>query len=189
MRGDTHSDTERWKTCWERHSVITKRDSWSGPNPSQLRRFTCRCASKPPHYHLFYHSVFLKARHDDQREEWERGMDRKGKTPLIYMPLGNRDCISLSCAIVYCVWLSNEKNGTVKRWAGCWAIKAALCVVACQHWWPSAPANLVSQTHNRALAQAKQGLSSSYTLNSSEVPNQTQKTRQFTLGYTDTHWY
>lgn len=146
--------------------------AWSQPlsTPSEL-----------PHYHLFCHSIFRKARRDNQREGSKRGMGRRRQTPLIYVPLRNRDCISLSCAIVYCVWLSDEKNGTEERWAGCRAVRAALCVVACQHWWLSALTNLVTQTHNHNLTRAQRH-PSFYTSNSGEVPNQTQKKDNSHLG-------
>lgn len=146
MREDTHSDTERWKTCLREtfsHHQAGRQLARSQP-PLNSEDLLVVAPPKPPHYHIFYHSIFPKARHDNQREGGERGMDRKGKTPLIYMPLRNWNCISLSCAIVYCVWLSNGKNGTEKGWAGCWAIKAALCVVACQNWWLPALTNLVT---------------------------------------------
>lgn len=162
MRGDTHSDMEKWKTCWERHLVISKQgDSWLSPNtpsPSQCRRFTCYWASKPPHYNLFYRFIVFpqkQGRTTKEREE-ETGWREMRKTPQIYMPLRNWGCISLSCAVVYCAWLSNEKNGTEKGWAGCWAIKAAVCAVACQHWRQSARTDLVTQTHPHTSPRHKE---------------------------------
>lgn len=110
MRGDTHSDMERWKTCLREtfsHHQTGRQLAQSQP-PLNSEDLLVVAPPKPPHYHLFYHSIFPKARHDNQRRGGE-GMDRKGKTPLIYMPLRNWNSISLSCAIVYCVWLSNEK--------------------------------------------------------------------------------
>lgn len=183
MRGDTHSDTERWKTCWERHLVITKReDSWHGPNPLSTQKIYLSLRLQTSLLSSFLSLYLQEKQGTTAKGREERGMERKGKTPLIYMPLRNRDCISLSCAIVYCVSLSIEKNGTEKEWAGCWAIKAALCVVACQHCRLFALTNLVTQTHSHTLTEAQRD-SSSYTSNSGEAPNQTQK-GQFTLGHT-----
>ena len=124
--------------------IITKqKESWS-----QSR---C-CTSEPPHYHLFYH--FLTAEGNNEQREEKEWRDRGEKR--IYIARGNQDCILLSCTVLYCVWLSNgKKNGTEKGWAGCWAIKAALCVAAGQLWWLSALANLVTKIHNHIFTQAQ----------------------------------
>lgn len=60
-RGDRHSDTERWKTCWKRHLVITRGG------------FTCCCAYKYPHYLLFFfffYSPLFRNHWPKQGERW-----------------------------------------------------------------------------------------------------------------------
>lgn len=115
-----------------------------------------------------------------------QGRSSGGAKTLICIPLRNRDCISLLWAAVYCVWLSNreKKNGTEMGWAGCWAIKAALCVATCQQCWLSAPTNLVTQTHNHVFMQPQTD-PSTYTSNSDKAPNQAQQ-GQFRHGHTNT---
>lgn len=135
-----------------------------------------------PHYHLFYQSVFPKARHDKQREGKERGGEKGGKTPLIYFPLRKWHCVSLSYAIVYCVWLSDEKKMERRKDELAAEPSKLLRVVACQHSRLSTLTNLVTRTHNHTLAQAQRE-SCFYTSNSGEAPNQTQK-GQSALGHT-----
>lgn len=140
MRGDTHSDMERWKTCWGRHLVITKRgDSWLGPNPPSTRKIYLSLRLQTSSL-----SSFLSLYLPESKGWWLKGGKREGwrekkKTLLIYMPLSNWDCILLSCAIVYCVWLSNEKKEQRRD-----ELAAEPSKLLSVHWWLSALTNLVT---------------------------------------------
>lgn len=156
---------------WERHLVITKReDSWPRPSPLSAHKIYLSLGLQTS---LSSFLSLSSCKHSTTtRGGKKKRIESRRRETLIYMPLGNLYGISLSCAIVYCVWLSNEKNGKEKGWAGCWAIKAAFRVVACQHGCLYALTNLVIQTHNHPFTQAQRH-SSAYTSNSGEGPNHT----------------
>ena len=64
IRGDTHSDMERWKTCWERHLVITRlEDSWLIPSPLSTQKI--------------YLSLRLQTSLSSFLSLYERGMERR----------------------------------------------------------------------------------------------------------------
>lgn len=69
------------KPAREKHLVITKReDSWLGPSPLSTQKiYLSLRLRKPPHYHLFYHSIFPKARHDNPRRGRREGWIERGR--------------------------------------------------------------------------------------------------------------
>lgn len=180
MRGNTHSDT---RETFSHHQARRQLAVSQPPISSQDLLVV-----GPPNLIIVVSIALSSCKHSTTtRGGKKKRIESRRRETRIYMPLGNLYGISLSCAIVYCVWLSNEKNGKEKGWAGCWAIKAAFRVVACQHGCLYALTNLVMRTHNHPFTQAQRH-SSAYTSNSGEGPNHTYK-GQFTLGHTGIHWY
>ncbi len=87
------------------HHKAGRQLAWSQP---PFKRFTCRAPSNLLTI-IFSITLSFGKQCTTTKEREATAMERNGKTPLIYMPLRNCNCISLSCAKVYCVWLSNGK--------------------------------------------------------------------------------